>query len=154
MTSVFYTQKSAFMNQMVLFIYASNEPKSVLARDLGDCCDNLRNSRSMFLIVLQKNEGGRQSEQSKKSEIRIHVIRKLTIMKNSFAGWWKNRRICACQRNWFRIAQNVVVRWPWICGVTIPLYRMRAGIVQRTNMKISGKSWKNCRLVRKSGCKQ
>ena len=86
MTSVFYTQKSAFMNQMVLFIYASNEPKSVLARDLGDCCDNLRNSRSMFLIVLQKNEGGRQSEQSKKSEIRIHVIRKLTIMKNSFAG--------------------------------------------------------------------
>ena len=74
------------MNQTVLFIYASNEPKSVLARDLGDCYDNLRNLWSMFLIVLQKNEGGRQSEQSKKSEIRIHVIRKLTIMKNSFAG--------------------------------------------------------------------
>ena len=59
-----------------LFIYASNEPKSVLARDLGDCRDNerqrvyasnepkpvhardlggcrgnLRNSRSVFLIV-------------------------------------------------------------------------------------------------------
>ena len=33
------------------FIYANNEPKSVLARDLGDCRDNLRNSRSMFLIV-------------------------------------------------------------------------------------------------------
>ena len=33
-------------------IYASNEPKSVLARDLGDCRDNLRNSRSVFLIVL------------------------------------------------------------------------------------------------------
>ena len=32
------------------FIYANNEPKSVLARDLGDCRDNLRNSRSMFLI--------------------------------------------------------------------------------------------------------
>ena len=31
--------------------YASNEPKSVLARDLGDCRDNLRNSRSVFLIV-------------------------------------------------------------------------------------------------------
>ena len=30
------------------FIYASNEPKSVLA---GDCRDNLRNSRSVFLIV-------------------------------------------------------------------------------------------------------
>ena len=34
-----------------LLIYASNEPKSVLARDLGDCRDNLRNSRSVFLIV-------------------------------------------------------------------------------------------------------
>ena len=33
------------------FIYASNESKSVLARDLGDCRDNLRNSRSVFLIV-------------------------------------------------------------------------------------------------------
>ena len=31
--------------------YASNEPKSMLARDLGDCRDNLRNSRSVFLIV-------------------------------------------------------------------------------------------------------
>ena len=35
----------------VPFIYASNESKSVLARDLGDCRDNLRNSRSVFLIV-------------------------------------------------------------------------------------------------------
>ena len=35
-----------------LLIYASNEPKSVLARDLGDCRDNLRNSQSVFLIVL------------------------------------------------------------------------------------------------------
>ncbi len=33
-------------------IYAINEPKSVLARDLGDCRDNLRNSQSVFLIVL------------------------------------------------------------------------------------------------------
>ena len=33
------------------FIYASNVPKSVLARDFGDCRDNLRNSRSVFLIV-------------------------------------------------------------------------------------------------------
>ena len=33
-------------------IYASNEPKFVLARDLGDCRDNLRNARSVFLIVL------------------------------------------------------------------------------------------------------
>ena len=32
-----------------VFIYASNEPKSVLARDLGDCRDNLRNSQSVFL---------------------------------------------------------------------------------------------------------
>ena len=35
----------------LLQIYASNEPKSVLAQDLGDCRDNLRNSRSVFLIV-------------------------------------------------------------------------------------------------------
>jgi len=34
------------------FFYASNEPKSVLARDLGDCRDNLRNSQSVFLIVV------------------------------------------------------------------------------------------------------
>ena len=32
-------------------IYAGNEPKSMPARDLGDCRDNLRNSRSVFLIV-------------------------------------------------------------------------------------------------------
>ena len=32
-------------------IYAGNESKSVPARDLGDCRDNLRNSRSVFLIV-------------------------------------------------------------------------------------------------------
>ena len=31
--------------------YAGNEAKSVHARDLGDCRDNLRNSRSVFLIV-------------------------------------------------------------------------------------------------------
>ena len=34
--------------------YVSNEPKSVLAQDLGDCRDNLRNSRSVFLIVWRK----------------------------------------------------------------------------------------------------
>ncbi len=32
-------------------VYASNESKSVHTRDLGDCRDNLRNSRSVFLIV-------------------------------------------------------------------------------------------------------
>ena len=31
------------------FIYASNESKSVLARDLGDCRDNLRNTLCEFL---------------------------------------------------------------------------------------------------------
>ena len=35
----------------IRFFYAGNEPKSVLARDLGDCRDNLRNSQSVFLIV-------------------------------------------------------------------------------------------------------
>ncbi len=29
--------------------------KSVLARDLGDCRDNLRNSRSVFLIVMGRD---------------------------------------------------------------------------------------------------
>ena len=37
------------------FMYASNESKSVLARDLGDCRDNLRNSRSVFLIVMGRD---------------------------------------------------------------------------------------------------
>ena len=37
---------------LLFFIYASNEPKSVLARDLGDRRDNLRNSWSVFLIVV------------------------------------------------------------------------------------------------------
>ena len=39
-----------------LIAYASNEPKSVLARDLGVCRDNLRNSRSVFLIVGKENK--------------------------------------------------------------------------------------------------
>jgi len=37
-----------------LLFYASNEPKSVFARDLGDCRDNLRNSQSVFLIGLDR----------------------------------------------------------------------------------------------------
>ena len=37
-----------------LFIYASNEPKSVLARDLGDCRVNLKNTLCKFFIVLQE----------------------------------------------------------------------------------------------------
>ena len=44
---------TAFIKKRLpLSFYASNESKSVLARDLGDCRDNLRNSRSVFLIVL------------------------------------------------------------------------------------------------------
>ena len=42
-------------SHLAVFIYASNEPKSVLARDLGDCRDNLRNSRSVFLIVFKND---------------------------------------------------------------------------------------------------
>ena len=33
--------------------YASNEPKSVPAQDLGDCSENLRNLQSVFLIGIQ-----------------------------------------------------------------------------------------------------
>ena len=36
---------------MCSFFYASNEPKSVIARDLGDCRDNLRTPRIIFRIV-------------------------------------------------------------------------------------------------------
>ena len=36
------------------FICASNEPKYVLAQDLGGCRDNLRNSQSVFFIVSEK----------------------------------------------------------------------------------------------------
>ena len=55
-----------------LIAYASNEPKSVLARDLGDCRDNLRNSRSVFLIVggkVIKNWEEAADEEEKPSEI-------------------------------------------------------------------------------------
>ena len=44
------------MTALLFFIYAINEPKSVLARDLGDCRDNLRNTQSVFLIVYAINE--------------------------------------------------------------------------------------------------
>ena len=37
-----------------LLFYARNESKSVFARDLGDCRDNLRNSQSVFLIGLDR----------------------------------------------------------------------------------------------------
>ena len=37
-----------------LLFYASNESKSVFARDLGDCRDNLRISQSVFLIGLDR----------------------------------------------------------------------------------------------------
>ena len=46
--------------QQHTFFYAGNEPKSVLARDLGDCRDNLRNSQSVFLIVSRENFSLRQ----------------------------------------------------------------------------------------------
>ena len=58
---VFYTIKipailefDSFSRTAGFLIYASNEPKSVLARDLGDFRDNVRNSRSEFLIVFEK----------------------------------------------------------------------------------------------------
>ena len=35
-------------NRNGVFIYASNESKSVLARDLDDCRDNEQNSQSVF----------------------------------------------------------------------------------------------------------
>lgn len=46
-------------------IYADNEPKSVPARDLGDCRDNLRNLRSVFLIVGRAYSFGLNASSSK-----------------------------------------------------------------------------------------
>ena len=37
-------------------IYASSEPKSVFARDLGERCDNMRNLQGVFLIVYASSE--------------------------------------------------------------------------------------------------
>ncbi len=59
----------------VPFVYASNESKSVLARDLGDCRDNLRNSRSVFLIVL--------GERTDMRRIRLRVAYDGT----AYCGW-------------------------------------------------------------------
>ena len=39
----------------LFFIYANNEPKSVLARDLGDCRDNEQNSQRVFCLVCASN---------------------------------------------------------------------------------------------------
>ena len=42
----------------ILLIYANNEPKSALARDLGDCRDNRGNSRSVFSLVQKISQIG------------------------------------------------------------------------------------------------
>ena len=39
------------MLRTYILIYVNNEPKLLLARDLGNCCDNLKNSESVFFIV-------------------------------------------------------------------------------------------------------
>ena len=50
---------TAFIKKRLpLSFYASNEPKSVLARDPGDCRDNLRNLRSVFLYSFIRKESG------------------------------------------------------------------------------------------------
>ena len=33
-------KKGSYSNPILFLIYANNEKKSVLAQDLGDCCDN------------------------------------------------------------------------------------------------------------------
>ena len=53
-------------------IYAGNEPKSVPARDLGDCRDNLRNSRSVFLIVFSR---ARPENNAKRQCCRARIAR-------------------------------------------------------------------------------
>ena len=71
-----------------LIAYASNEPKSVLARDLGDCRDNLRNSRSVFLIVGKENKepmGQNLSFRKKKNHLKFtNRSKKLKFEKKNY----------------------------------------------------------------------
>ena len=66
-----------------LIAYASNEPKSVLARDLGDCRDNLRNSRSVFLIVGKENKEPMGQNLSFRKNNRRKKKKNYHITKNS-----------------------------------------------------------------------
>ena len=65
-----------------LIAYASNEPKSVLARDLGDCRDNLRNLRSVFLIVGKENKEPMGQNLSFRKNNRRKKKKKPQIKKN------------------------------------------------------------------------
>lgn len=59
--SRFQKSKGAMNSVIVPFIFsASNEPNSVLARGFGDYHDNLRNPRSVFLIVEKIYNGMRR----------------------------------------------------------------------------------------------
>jgi len=53
--SALTNQEEIHYNRNGVFIYASNESKSVLARDLDDCRDNEQNSQSVFWLVLPFN---------------------------------------------------------------------------------------------------
>lgn len=63
------------------FFFASNEPKSVLARDLGDCRENLRNAQSVFL-----KSGKGIHELALSENARVWYYRETGKLKNIFRG--------------------------------------------------------------------
>ena len=79
MRTVNYQGDKCFIS--LFYIYASNEPKSVLARDLGACRDNLRNSRSMFLIVEELSE-----YLGKKVILYFYLIQSARLLKLMMSG--------------------------------------------------------------------
>ena len=52
---------------MAYFIYANNEPKYVLARDLGDCCDNKgKLEKRVFTFLIGLNVAYMENDRIKK----------------------------------------------------------------------------------------
>ena len=52
---------------MAYFIYANNEPKSVLARDLGDCRDNKEKlAKRVFACLIGLNVAYMENDRIKK----------------------------------------------------------------------------------------
>ena len=62
-------------------VFASNEPKAVLAHDLGDCRENLRNAQSVFL-----KSGKGIHELALSENARVWYYRETGKLKNIFQG--------------------------------------------------------------------
>ena len=78
---------------------ADNEPKSVLARDLGECRDNLRNSQSVFLIVLCRNINCIRNGKWNKNETKINCQAAKSRKKLSKTRQNHYQNSCKCRKN-------------------------------------------------------